>query len=144
MLLHLIFYIFVEMSKLLSIPLSILILFQSFNIHMEDVLKLKEVIVHFQLHKERYGDGIIVFISKHYGNLKESHKQQHQEEEKEHHHPPIHHDCSTQISSVFVLLVHSFYIERPTNDVEKTTNFYYQDKFSTFEKSTIFQPPKLA
>jgi len=131
------------MSKLLSIPLSILILFQSLNIHIEDVLKLSEVIEHAQLHKERYGDGVLTFLSKHYGSLKKAHEKQHQEEEKEHNHPPIHHDCGTQISTAFVVLTHSFSLEDPKQDIERTANFYYQDKFSTFEKQQVFQPPKL-
>jgi hypothetical protein len=131
------------MSKVSAILLSSLFLIQSFNLHVEDIYELNEVFEHAELHKQRYGDNFFVFLSKHYGDLKDSHKQQHQKEEEEHNHPPINHDCSSQIQTVFVLNTFSFSIENPKQTVEASTNFYYQDKFSTFEKQKIFQPPKL-
>jgi hypothetical protein len=132
------------MSKFVIVFISALILVQSLNLHFEDVLKLNEVFEHVELHKNRYGDNLFVFLSKHYGDLKESHKKQHQEEEKEHQHPPINHDCSLQMQTAFVLNTVSFSIENPKLVEESSANFYYQDRFSTFEKQKIFQPPKLA
>jgi hypothetical protein len=130
------------MSKLSAILLSSLFLMQSFNPHIEDVIELSEVFEHAELHKQRYDDNFFIFLSKHYGDLKESHKQQHQEEE--HQYPPLQHDCSSQIQTAFVLNIDSFSIENPKQTVDTSTNFYYQDKFSMFEKQKIFQPPKLA
>ena len=132
------------MNTLLSIPLSILILFQSLNIHIEDFFKLNELVEHAQLHKERYGDNFFTFLSKHYGSLKEAHEKQHQEEEKEHNHPPIDHSCNSQVNLVFLLQTHSFSLEESSLNVKKVTNFYYQDKFSTFEKQQVFQPPQVS
>jgi len=130
------------MSKISAILLSSLFLMQSFNLHVEDVYELTEVFEHAELHKQRYGDSFLVFLSKHYGNLKESHKQQHQEEEKNHNHPPLQHDCNSQ-AQAFVLNSLSFSIENLKIVVETSTNFYYQDKFSAFEKQKIFQPPRV-
>ncbi len=127
--------------KLFTIFISSFILVQSFNIHISDVLKLSELMEHADFHKDKYGDSILVFISKHYGDLKQAHKKQHQEEEKKHSHAPINHDCSSQLQVSFILNKNSFIIEIPQL-MEKSTNFYYQDRFSAFEKQRIFQPPK--
>jgi len=129
------------MSKVFSIGISLLILFQSLNIHF---LKLTEFIEHTKLHKERYGDNFFVFLSKHYGDLEKSHEQQHKEEEKERKSNPLQHDCNSQIQTTFVLVTAPFSIEVQKKIIEKSTNFYYNDKFSMFEKQKIFQPPRLA
>ena len=130
-------------TKLFSLLIASFILVQSFNIHIGDVFKLNELIEHAEFHKNKYGDGFLVFISKHYGDLKQSHKKQHNEEEKNHSHTPINHDCSSQLQVSLLLSNNFFTIEIPQL-VEKSTNFYYQDKFSAFEKKKIFQPPKFA
>ena len=90
-------------TKLFSILLASFILVQSFNIHLGDILKLDLLLEHAKLHKTKYGDNFYVFLSKHYGELKEAHKKQHQEEEKNHSHLPINHDCSSQVQSSFLL-----------------------------------------
>ena len=128
--------------KLFSIFISSLILVQSFNIHFGDVLKLNEMMEHAKLHKNRYGDDFLVFLSKHYGELKQSHKKQHTEEEKDHSHPPINHDCNSQLQAPFVINIVSFSIEN-VQTPKKSAIFFYQDNFSSFEKQKIFQPPQL-
>ncbi len=132
------------MARIATILLSISILAQSFNLHIEDAIELSEIVEHAELHKSRYGDSFFVFLSKHYGDLKESHKKQHQEEEREHSHPPLQHDCSFQMQTAFVLNAFAFSIEDAKGVMQTSTNFYYEDKFSTFEKQKIFQPPRLA
>ncbi len=132
------------MIKLFSIVFSTLFFIQSANIHFDDVLQFREFIEHANLHKDKYGDSFMVYVSKHYGELKESHKEQHQEEEKDHKHTPIHHDCAaqTQIDVLFSAFSFSF---KTTKFIESSkTTFYYQDKFSTFEKQKIFQPPQFS
>ncbi len=131
------------MIKLFSIFISSIILIQSFNIHFGDVLKLNEMMEHAKLHKNRYGDDLLVFLSKHYGELKQSHKEQHTEEEKEHSHPPINHDCGSQFQAPFVINIVSFLIKNGQIP-EKPTIYFYLDNFSSFEKQKIFQPPRLA
>jgi len=128
--------------KLFSIFISSLILVQSFNIHFGDVLKLTELMEYAELHKKKYGDGFVVFFSKHYGDLKQSHKKQHKEEEKDHSHPPINHDCSSQLQASFVINIISFSLVN-TQIVKTYTNFHYLDMFSAFEKQKIFQPPQI-
>ena len=97
------------------------------------------------MHKEKYDDNFLVFFSKHYGDLKESHKKQHQEEEENRSHKPIDHDCNFHVQTDIVLNTTSISVTRNTLQIiEKTTNFYYQDKHSTFEKQKIFQPPRIS
>ena len=64
-------------TKLFSIVLASFILVQSFNIHLGDILKFDMLLDHAKMHKSKYGDNFFVFLSKHYGELKESHKKQH-------------------------------------------------------------------
>ncbi len=129
-------------TKLFSIVLASFILVQSFNIHLGDILKFDMLLDHAKMHKSKYGDNFFVFLSKHYGELKESHKKQHEEEEKNHSHLPVNHDCSSQIQSSFILNLVALNITI-LQAKESPQNFYYQDKFSTFEKQKIFQPPQI-
>ena len=132
------------MEKLFSIAFSFLIVFQSFNIHFGDIVKFNDFLEHAEMHSENYGDDFFVFLSKHYGELKESHKEQHQKEEENHSHTPINHDCNSQIQSSFVLNSFLLTIKNSNKEIEKSTIFYYQDKFSSFEKQKIFQPPQFS
>ena len=131
------------MLKLYAILLSSLFLLQSTNIHFDDVRMLGELLEHYNLHHERYGDNFVVFLSKHYGDLKESHKKEHQEEEKGHHHTPIQHDCTAQVHIDVMYNSFSFTFKNPKFSNSSKSNFYYQDKFSSFEKQKIFQPPRV-
>ncbi len=128
-------------TKLFSILLASFILVQSFNIHLGDILKFDLLLDHAKMHKTKYGDNFFVFMSKHYGELKESHEKQHEKEEKNHSHLPINHDCSSQIQSSYILNLVALNITIPQAE-ESSLNFYYQDNFSTFEKQKIFQPPQ--
>lgn len=131
------------MTNLFSIFVSSIILVQSFNIHITDVLKLDDLMEHAEMHKNMYGDNFLVFLSKHYGNLKQSHKQQQQEEEKDHSHLPINHECSSHAQVSFIIDMISFSIDIPAV-ADSSIDFYYRDKFPSFEELEIFQPPQLA
>jgi hypothetical protein len=117
-------------------------LFQSMNIHLEDILNVKEFFEHAQLHKQKHNDSFLSFISKHYGDLKETHKKEHQEEEKNHEHSPINHNCSSQLPVDLAFEVYQIHIPKISLEIESQPNFYYKDLFSTFEKEKIFQPPR--
>jgi hypothetical protein len=117
-------------------------LFQSMNIHLEDMVSIKEFFEHAQLHKQNHNDSFLTFISKHYGDLKEIHKKEHQEEEKNHEHSPINHNCSSQLPVDLAFEVYQIHIPKISLEIESQSNFYYKDLFSTFEKEKIFQPPR--
>ncbi len=130
------------MQKFIATYLIFIILFQSVFVTTNFLFEINELAQDFSLHQLKYGDNLTSFISKHFGELKEAHQQQHKEEHQQHKHP------SNEINNVdttnFTVYSCDF---TPKNTLENYTlkpNFYYQDKFSTFEKQKIFQPPKVA
>ncbi|MCK5678317.1 MAG: hypothetical protein KAH72_07580 [Flavobacteriaceae bacterium] len=126
-------------TKLLSIFISSFILVQSFNIHLNDIFKFDELVEHVKFHEDKYGDDIFIFLSKHYGELKEKHSKNHQ---KEDHKLPFDHNCSFDSLTVYVLHKLKFTIDESKDIIYQTSNFFYQELHSSFEKPDIFQPPK--
>ena len=130
------------MGKAVIIFYSFLILVQSFNINTESILKLSAFMEHARYHKELYGDSFVTFLSEHYGNLKETHQNEHKEHEnlpfKEHHHMLCH------VHVPFILNQNTYYITVYNVLKEHPKNFFYKEFFSSFEKPSVFQPPKAA
>ncbi|MFL1010840.1 hypothetical protein [Flavisericum labens] len=130
------------MSKLVVIFYSFLILAQSININLEDLLKFSVLIEHAQYHKEMYGDTFLEFLAEHYGDKEAPHPNDH----KEHEDLPFknHHHMLCQVNGVFLMvpelacqLVYQSYQNIPLN-------FFYKESTSLFEKPSVFQPPRLA
>ena len=117
------------MVKFVSITASFLILIQSFNICISDLVDLSEFIEHAKFHSEKYGDNLFVFISKHYGELEADHNKKHQEEKQDHEELPFQHQPHMALLSAFLT---------------STANFYYQASYSNCEKEGLFQPPRAA
>lgn len=131
------------MAKFISILMSCVIMTHSINIDLVDIIQLDEFIEHAQFHSEKYEDNFFVFISKHYGELKQDHNQQHQEEQPKHEKLPFEHQSSSQYASnTFVLLPADQLDFKPEVITDNSTNFFYQESFSSFEKQKIFQPPQ--
>lgn len=132
------------MLKITSIAISFLILVQSFNIHFNDILELDELIEHAQFHADEHGDNFLVFISKHYGELKAEHSKNHQEEQEEHDQLPFQHQGQTASLYAFVLN------QAPENtfeialSLERNTNFFYQASYHSLDQEGLFQPPRQA
>ncbi len=132
------------MTKLFSIATSFLILFQSFNIPIDDLVELDELIEHAQFHAEEHGDNFFVFISKHYGELKAEHNQQHQEEKEQHEQLPFQHQ--SQSPSLYALVLNSP-IEASAileDGVYSSANYFYQASYHSRAQEGLFQPPRLA
>ena len=132
------------MNKLFSILLSSLILLQTFGVHYDDIIQLDELIEHAEFHKAQYGDNMIVFLSKHYGDLKLEHQRDHQEEKKDHEKLPFNH--SSSITSVADMVINPFKTE--LNQLEivdfKVLNFHYQAPTSSIHTEGILQPPRIS
>ena len=130
-------------TKSASILLSFFILFQSFNVHFIDILKLKTLIEHMQFHEDVYGDDIVSFISKHYGEQMKSHQEQSSDEEKDHQKLPF--NKNVCIDGGQPLIIDGFcsklHIDEP---IVKKRTFYYHNFYSFLENTDIFQPPKTA
>jgi hypothetical protein len=130
------------MQKSLITYLAIFLLYQSMFINVNILFEFSELVEDYQVHKSKYGDSFYTFFSKHFGDLKESHKEQHKEEHKHHNHP-IQNDIGPNVQEVYVLQYVNFNMQNSIEVISKSNNFGYADPFSTFEKQKIFQPPKL-
>lgn len=129
------------MNKILALTYSFLILIQSFNINLDDISKINALIDHAQFHKEMYGDSFFDFLAEHYGEARDDHESDH----KEHKDLPFkdnHHMC-THINLSFISPNISFKISNE-DFIEIPFNFFYKESFTSFEKPSVFQPPKHA
>ncbi len=132
------------MIKLSSIAVSLLILVQSFNVHIDDIVELDELVEHAQFHSDEHGDNFLVFISKHYGELKAEHSKKHQEEQEDHEQLPFQHQCQTTSLSAFVLNQTADYPLEIELVLDLDSNYFYQDSYHSLAQEGLFQPPRQA
>ncbi|MBA4745528.1 MAG: hypothetical protein H2058_09720 [Muricauda sp.] len=132
------------MNKIITIGISLLILLQGANIHFKDLVELEQLVEHYQFHNEEYGDDFMIFVSKHYGELKADHSEKHQEEQKEHEKLPFQHQSQCAQPLVFVLGADDFIYSRSEIPVTTKGNFHYQMSYSHIWGDNLFQPPKHA
>jgi hypothetical protein len=133
------------MAKLVSILIAALILVQSFNIPVRDIIELDDLIAHARFHSQEYGDNFVVFLSKHYGELKKEHNQQHQEEQQEHEKLPFQHQCQNVLLSAFVLNGAAIEtLNGATIGLHFDPEYFYQATYSSLEREGPFQPPRQA
>lgn len=120
-------------------------LVQSVDITFNDIAQLDEFIAHANFHAEKYGDNFVVFISKHYGELKEQHSEDHKEEKRDHEKLPFQNHCHCY-SSTFAIVFNTFFSELKSlqNLEDNVTNFYYQFPSSSLHTAGPFQPPRFA
>ena len=129
------------MSKLFAIFFSTLIMIQSTNISFEDISKLNVLLEHAEYHHEMYGDNFFDFLTEHYG----SDMQQHQTEHKQHQELPFkHHQDCTHIVYDFTMGFKFNLDNDQQSCIEFPLNFFYKESSSSFEKRSVFQPPKLS
>lgn len=130
------------MKLLFSISFSLAILIQSFGIGFSDIAQIDEFIEHAQFHNEQYGDNLLVFISKHYGELKAAHNKERQEEKDDHAQLPFQHQ--THISSITPFVLNAKKLELNTIKFSelKILNSYYQTPTSSSHSKELFQPPR--
>lgn len=132
------------MNKIVAIGISLLILLQGANIHLKDLVELGDLVEHYQFHNEEYGDDFMVFVSKHYGELKESHSEKHKEEQKDHENLPFQHQSHCSIQHVFVVDSNNFIEASSEIALVVKGNFHYQISYSHIWDDSPFQPPKHA
>ncbi|MEX2380166.1 MAG: hypothetical protein WD530_05450 [Vicingaceae bacterium] len=115
---------------------------QSINLHLNDFLRLGDLIEHANYHADEFGDDWWSFFQKHYGEDSRNHIQnQHKEE---HQKLPKHdHVCSGSLA-VFVLTNKLNISLKAGYSPSSKTVFFYQNHYSSIEAVDIFQPPKQA
>lgn len=132
------------MSKIVSISTALLILFQSINLHFSDLAELDRFVDHYQFHVDQYGDDLISFISKHYGEQKESHNENHKEEQGEHERLPFQQQYKGY--QVLVYDLGTVPVIQLRNDLppKQRGNFHYHISYTPIWGDGLFQPPKQA
>ena len=129
------------MQKLFAIAFSLLVLFQSINFSYDDVSKINTLLEHAEYHHEAYGDSFFQFLAEHYGDEIIAHENEHKEHDDlpfKHHHQTCAH---SNIAFTFETLEFDFNYDP---FLEIPINFFYKEGISSFEKLSVFQPPKLA
>ena len=128
------------MKKFISILLIGLILLQTSDISFDDIIKINNLYEHAVFHKKMYGDNFWQFLSEHYGDNTTGHQNDH----KEHQNLPLKHVQDSM--HAHVTLTHSFcnYTLSIKCLIEKKTNFFYNELFTSFKNIKIFQPPRFA
>jgi hypothetical protein len=129
------------MTKLISFSIASFILVQSFNIHLVDVFELKNLMEHAEYHKTTYGDDLMSFLAKHYGDQKAEHNRDKQEEQH-HRQLPFNHGFHLDIAP-FDLINTTFHQLSDVNILDPDiSKFFYQDFYTYLQNSDIFQPPQ--
>lgn len=132
------------MAKLISIATSLLILFQSFNIPIGDIVDFDELIEHAKFHNEHYGDNFIVFLSKHYGELKAEHNKEHQEEKEQHEQLPFQNQGHSVSLYAFVLNPQPEPCMVLEVGIFGSANYFYRATYHSLDPEGPFQPPRQA
>ncbi len=105
-------------------------------------MQLGELMEHASFHAETYGDDFVIFLSKHYGELKEQHNREHKEERKDHEQLPFNHQCGNHSFTGTVFYV-TDYVPHASPIISDTTAFFFYGKnYSSLSESNIFQPPR--
>ena len=130
--------------RLGAILLSALLLMQSFHITVTDLARVDDLMAHMRYHQEQFGDDLLSFFSKHYGEEKAEHQKNHREERPDHEQLPfqhithVHAPQTLDFSGVVSLPV------PPVADIEKVLPFHYPTITTALYTSGIFQPPRQA
>ncbi|THD66742.1 hypothetical protein E7Z59_13255 [Robertkochia marina] len=129
------------MYRFVSIVLSLMIALQSFHITLADVLGLDELIDHAQFHQEAYGDDLLSFITKHYGELQTDHMDS--TDHEEHDDLPFQHTFSHNHCPValFAATDYSIILNETTPSQE---DLFYRSFINNLHTIPTFQPPRQA
>lgn len=133
---------FVLVSRFISILISVLILLQSFGLHVDDIVQIDEFVEHAKFHSEQYGDNVLVFISKHYGELKADHNKEHQEEKEDHEQLPFQNHCHLASLVIFNVFPYRTDLVAPMVSEFSKANFHYQPPTSSSHTMGLLQPPR--
>ncbi len=128
------------MIKFISFSIASIILIQSFNIHLLDVLKLKNLMEHIEFHQSTYGDNVFAFVAKHYGYQKLKHEKK--DEKGDHQQLPFHHNTCIDSVVFYVFDINRYQLKDLDHSDPELSTFFFQSAYSFMENSDIFQPPQ--
>ena len=84
----------------------------------------------------------MVFISKHYGELKSDHEKQNNEEKEDHEQLPFQYHSNMVSSTLFTLDSFKTELNGSYFSDFKKHNFFYKNSTSTIHIEGLFQPPQ--
>jgi hypothetical protein len=128
------------MIKIISFSIASIVLIQSFNIHVLDVLKLKNLMEHIEFHQSTYGDNVIAFVAKHYGYQKLKHEKK--DEKGDHQQLPFHHTTCFDSAVFYVFDMNRYQLKDLDHSDFELSTFFFESSYSFMENSDIFQPPQ--
>ena len=128
------------MKFFISISLSVLLLVQSFNFGAADFLSLDELVEHAQVHSKNYGDSFFVFLTKHYGSLKDDHSASHEGHEN----LPFRHDHSQTTVNLFVPQYFETPLAKNLLVSQQRAIYFHTNIYISVNIQNIFQPPRHA
>ena len=126
------------MNKIAVIFLSFTVLFQSFNLNLEDLPKIPHLFEHIKTHIQQ-GESLREFIAMHYGCEIDFHKNEH----KEHQNLPFKkQNFDAHFNIDFIICNNLFPLQTYPKDFVSTYFMYKEQPIKLFE-THIFQPPRL-
>ncbi len=128
----------------IAILLSVLVFFQSAGLGLTDIFLFGRFVEHVEYHSQNYCDDFSTFFKKHYGSLIDEHQKNHNEEKQEHQRLPYQHSANIHMAGELILVTFEFPLLKQVVFGNNTSNFHYQNLYSSLENSFIFQPPKLS
>ncbi|WP_340201457.1 hypothetical protein [Ascidiimonas sp. W6] len=111
---------------------------------MNDIVQIDKFVEHAKFHSEQYGDNVLVFISKHYGELKANHDKEHQEEKEDHDQLPFQQQSQGTSFTAFVLKLQKEEFKVFEFTEFRTHSFFYQAPSSSLHSEGLFQPPRFS
>ncbi len=130
---------FYKMPKVVAILLSFFILGQGAFTYAAELEKMDDLLEHAKFHEEEYGDGFASFMSKHYGNQKEDHKDDHGHDQL-----PFQHCGQLLIQSAFIFAKTTAELSSPLVSETQQNNYFYQQLYSSQLINVLLQPPRTA
>lgn len=126
------------MQKIFSILLSLLILLQSLNITIEDVVHFEVLLDHAEFHQDEYGDSFVAFLTSHYFEINKD-----SNEHKEHKNLPFKNKIENFTQVNLACLNETLVFEtKETTQPKFSTTYFYTETYSYSNKTSIFQPPR--
>lgn len=127
------------MHRLYTLALSIIMLTQSMGFGLDDIINLKILFEHYEMHKAEYGDTLYSFFEKHYGDQRKEHDGMHDEHEK----LPFSH-ANVHLATVYITPLSFEVLKNETSPIHKGDSFFYTDNYNFTQRADIFQPPRLS
>ncbi len=129
------------MKGIFSLLLASLFSLQSLQINLSDFNRIFDLVEHASYHSNAYGDDLLTFLSKHYGDLKEEHERTHEHEKEQHSKlPNVNHFFSASTNFIVNKIAMDF--KSPEVSTKELT-FFYQSLYHFQDLVDIFQPPRL-